>query len=145
MKKSIIRMASILALAFLAAPLMVRAQQGVRVDVPFAFTADKVTLPAGEYVVKGSAVDRGTLLIQRVDTAASIFVPSYSAEKSAPQSECKLIFHRYGQRYFLWQVWSAGSAIGRELPKSAKEKEEALTARHEAPEEVTIVARLSPR
>lgn len=145
MKKTFIRMASTLALAFLAAPLVVRAQQGVRAEVPFAFTVGKTTLPAGEYAVKGAPVGNGALLIQSVEAGTSIYVPAFAAEKSAPQTECKLIFHRYGGRYFLWQVWSAGTAIGRELPKSAKEKEEALTSRREAMEEVTIVARLNPR
>lgn len=144
MKKSLIRMASIAALVFLTAPIMVRAQEGVHVDVPFAFTAGKVTLPAGEYVVKIAAVDRSSLLIQRINTNASIYVPSFSAEKSGLPSECKLVFHRYGERYFLWQVWNAGSAIGRELPKSDQEKEQ-LMARQNAPQEVTIAARLTPR
>jgi hypothetical protein len=36
-----------------------------------------------------------------------------------------LIFHRYGDSYFLAQVWSMG--WGRELPKSKAEKEFALS------------------
>ena len=65
---------------------------------------------------------------------------------NGPQDKTKLIFHRYGNRYFLAQIWSAGSSRGRELPKSAKEREQALTAHSQKPEQVTIVASLfSPK
>jgi hypothetical protein len=71
-------------------------------------------------------------------------VMTFAASANAPQAKSKLVFHRYDNRYFLTQVWTAGSARGRELPKSAKEKEQALAAHNEAPEQVTIVARLTP-
>jgi len=145
MKKTFIRMAGIVALAFLAAPLMVRAQQPMQADIPFAFTAGKAMLPAGEYVVKELGTGIGVLQIQSKDGNGALYAASFSTRRSEAQSECKLIFHRYGNRYFLWQVWSGGSPSGRELPKSAKEKEQALAARHEAQDQVTIVARLTPR
>src|SRR6266566_4315139 len=69
-------------------------------------------------------------------------VMTHAASINAPQAKSKLVFHRYGNRYFLTQVWSAGSSLGRELPKSAKEKEQALAAHNHASDQVTIVARL---
>ena len=69
-----------------------------------------------------------------------------AASVNAPPAKSKLIFHRHGNPYFLIQVWSAGSSQGCEPPKSAKEKEQALAARNETPDQVTIVARLiSPK
>jgi len=53
-----------------------------------------------------------------------------------------VVLHRYGQRYFLAQVWTAGNSRGIELPESVKEKEQALAAHNQRPEEITIVARL---
>ena len=35
----------------------------------------------------------------------------------------KLVFHRYGDRYFLAQIWVAGNNSGSELPKSPREVE----------------------
>jgi hypothetical protein len=35
----------------------------------------------------------------------------------------KLVFHRYGDQYFLYQVWPAGATTGRQLPKSRGERE----------------------
>jgi hypothetical protein len=42
------------------------------------------------------------------------------AKRSA---ETKLIFHRYGDRYFLYRIWVAGEDRGRELPQTRLEKE----------------------
>ena len=32
-------------------------------------------------------------------------------------------FHRYGDQYFLAQIWTAGNDMGNELPKSGRETE----------------------
>lgn len=142
MKKAFFRIAIMLALAFMAASQAVRAQQPLLVNIPFEFTAGTMVLPAGEYRVQKAADYSSTLLIQRTDRSAAILTQSFATASSAPQTQSKLIFHRYGNRYFLSQVWIAGSERGRELPKSDKEKEQAMAARNEAPDQVTIVARL---
>ena len=144
MKNAICRIAGVLALGLLAATQTVRAQSPVLVNIPFEFTVGKMTLPAGEYrVVKEFASP--ALLIQRTDRSASTYVTSMAVASGQPQAQTKLVFHRYGDAYFLAQVWRAGESQGRGLPKSAKEKEQAM-ARNEAPDQVTIVARLiSPK
>jgi hypothetical protein len=144
MKKAFFRIISILALAFVAATSIVRAQEPLLVNIPFAFTAGKMTLPAGEYRVEKLAQDSVMLLIQRTDHSAANIVPSFAAGANARQAQSKVVFHRYGNRYFLSQVWVAGCSRGRELPASAKEKEQALAAHHETPDQVTIIARLIP-
>jgi hypothetical protein len=112
------------------------------VNVPFDFTAGNTTLPAGEYSILKSTIDTSVLTIQRTDQTASIMIPTMAAVSSQPQSESRLIFHRYGDRYFLSQVWTAGTPRGRELSKSASEKEVATIARNES--QVTLVAKFSP-
>ena len=144
MKKAIFRFGLMLALAFLALAQYVRAQEPLLANIPFAFAAGNATLPAGEYRVQKAAVGSPMLLIQRTDHRAAAFVPSFGASTNAPQARSKLVFHRYGNRYFLSEVWVAGYAQGRELPKSAKEKEQALAARNHTSDQVTIIARLTP-
>ena len=56
------------------------------------------------------------------------------------QAESKLIFNRYGNKYFLSQIWTAGSKSGRELPKSQRETE---LAGKQAKREVAVLARRS--
>jgi hypothetical protein len=134
-----------LALAFLAAHA-VQAQEPVLANIPFAFTAGKMALPAGECRVQESAQGSFMLLIQRTDRTAATFVISNAVEVNRPQAHCKLIFHRYGNRYYLSQIWVKGHSRGRKLAPSKEKEQQGLLARNEAPDQVTIVARLiSPK
>lgn len=146
MKKVLCRVTGILALAFLAAHA-VEAQEPLLVNIPFAFTAGRMALPAGEYRVENTGAASRFLLIQRTDRSAATYVMSNAVEVNKPQARSKLIFHRHGNRYFLSQIWVEGHSRGRELAPSTKEKEQqGLLARNEAPDQVTIVARLiSPK
>jgi hypothetical protein len=144
MKKTFLRITGMLGLAFLAATQTVRAQEPVLVNIPFEFTAGRMALPAGEYRIQKPAVHSTMLLIQRTDQSAAAIVPSIAAQENAPQTQSKLVFHRYGNRYFLSKVWIAGYSQGRELPQSNNEKEQALAASNETRDQVTIVARLIP-
>jgi hypothetical protein len=86
------------------------------------------------------------LLIQRTDGRESMFVPANAAEAHPPKTQSKLVFHRYGDQYFLSEIWVAGYSQGRQLRESAKEKEQAVAARNATRDRVTIVARLlSPK
>jgi hypothetical protein len=146
MKKQIFRMTGFLVLAIMAAAQVTRAQQAIIVNVPFEFTAGDTKLPAGEYTVGKPSSDSPVLLIARTDRSEAILVPSNAAQANEAPSDSKLVFHKYGDRYFLAQVWTAGSAHGRELMKSSAEKEMALSTRNEKPEQVTLVASLiSPK
>jgi hypothetical protein len=48
-------------------------------------------------------------------------LPNYA---SSPSENSRLIFHRYGDEYFLAQVWTAGRDVGRNpiLSKRASER-----------------------
>jgi hypothetical protein len=52
-----------------------------------------------------------------------------AVQTSIEPSQGKLVFHRYGDEYFLSQIWQAGVNAGRELPKSRREIEVAANAR----------------
>ncbi|HEX6729320.1 MAG TPA: hypothetical protein VF074_04885, partial [Pyrinomonadaceae bacterium] len=41
---------------------------------------------------------------------------------SSPAKESKLIFRRYGNRYFLAEIWTSGESHARQLRKSKEEK-----------------------
>ncbi len=53
--------------------------------------------------------------------------------------QSKLVFHRYGDRYFLAQLWVAGSDSGRELAQSPREME---VARNYTVQDVVLFAAL---
>jgi hypothetical protein len=118
-------------------------QKGLVANIPFAFTAESKTLPAGEYRVQKAAYHSPALLIQRTDGSAATLVTSFAPMK-ASQAQSKLVFDRDGEGYVLSQVCILGSAHGRKLPKSTEEKDPALAKQSEKPEQVVIVARLIP-
>jgi len=106
--------------------------------------AGNVTLPAGEYRVQKLDRNSAVVLIRCSDATASAMVVTHAAQAKELQTESKLIFNQYGNRYFLSQVWTAGSIRGRQLLKSPQEKEISQVARIETKSEFTLVARLVP-
>jgi hypothetical protein len=53
---------------------------------------------------------------------------SQPVQSNGLSGSTKLVFHRYGDRYFLYQIWVAGEDRGRELPTTRVEKELASNA-----------------
>ena len=143
MKTRALVMAGMMALTAMATTRVAQAQQEVAVNIPFDFVAGNTQLPAGEYTVKVSVPTHALILISRKDATMSAFINTNAAVSSAPQTESKLIFNRYGDRYFLSQVWQQGYTQGRQLLKSSREKEVALTANIQTQGQVVLVAGLA--
>jgi len=98
----------------------------IRVDIPFDFTAGHRVFPAGKYTIRPTGVNtNGVIWITSEDGKASGMLLTNSAESVQPKNETALIFHRYGDKYFLFQVWAVGDTIGLEIPKSPVERETA--------------------
>jgi len=144
MKKRLFVIAALLMFASIAATQVVRANEPMLVNIPFAFVAGNATLPAGEYRVEKLDGNSAVVLIRCSDASAAAVVLSNTAQAKETPTQSKLIFKRYDNRYFLSQVWRAGSIRGRELLKSRAEKEIAQSARFETKGEVTLLASLSP-
>ncbi len=103
------------------------AYQPVKANIPFDFMAGNRSLPAGEYKV-AMASDIGVLSLIGGPTDKAL-VGSNAIEANAPSGKTKLIFHRYGDRYFLCQIWIEGESRGREVPQTRLEKELASNLR----------------
>lgn len=56
----------------------------------------------------------------------SQMVMANSCASAKPSDTSKLVFHRYGDRSFLSQIWTAGYSSGAELPQSRREAEVAM-------------------
>jgi hypothetical protein len=142
MKTRALVMAGIMALTAMATTRVAQAQEALVVNVPFDFIAGNQNLPAGEYSVKVSQTDARIVLIERRDATAAMFIGTNTVVANTIQSESKLVFNRYGDRYFLSQVWNEGNSLGRQLMKTSREKEIAQTAKNETQGQVTLVAEL---
>jgi hypothetical protein len=55
--------------------------------------------------------------IRTTDNKAKSLVLARRCESLKTSEKTKLVFHRYGDRYFLAQIWMAGSNSGHEIPK----------------------------
>jgi hypothetical protein len=144
MKKRILVTATLFLFSIIVAAQVAQADEPMLVNIPFAFVAGNATLPAGEYRVQKMDGNSAVVLIRCSDASTAAMVLSNATQAKETQTQSKLVFKRYDQRYFLSQVWTAGSIRGRELLKSRAEKEITQSARFETKDEVTLVARLFP-
>ncbi len=112
---------------FAAASLGAQVAQQIKVDVPFGFHVGPSILPAGQYTVCADA-GSGLVQIRSADSKSAAMILSHSVRSRATLDTGKMIFHRYGDEYFLSQVWKPGSDLGRELPVSRREMEVAANA-----------------
>jgi hypothetical protein len=112
-------------LSLAATSLTAQSKPLMTVNVPFNFAAGAKTLPAGEYRVRAMA--RNVVAIQTADYKTTVMLVSHSTENTNMDGLGGLTFNRYGDRYFLSQIWM-GSNRGEELPKSRAEKEQIAAA-----------------
>jgi len=92
-------------------------------DIPFAFTVANHTLPAGHYTV--TRMSETTLQISNPHNQGTV-VLTHAVEGKAPESKGTMVFHRYGESYFLSEVWVAAGGIGRKVFPSRAEEELAV-------------------
>jgi hypothetical protein len=92
------------------------------VTIPFNFYVAGKTLPAGQYHVGRSTEDSAGLVLQGTDGRTGVFVLTRGIQTSEVQQQSKLVFRRYGDQYFLGEVWISAMSNGRELPNSRKER-----------------------
>lgn len=97
----------------------------IRANIPFDFNISEKKLPAGEYSV-GRAINHSDDLLVSIsdrEGRSKAIRLSNAVVRSRPNGKALLVFHRYGDQYFLFQVWPAGATVGREFQKSKSERE----------------------
>jgi hypothetical protein len=101
------------------------------VNIPFDFTVVDKKLPAGEYSVGRAQTFAGdvVLSVDGVNHDAHVLSLTSSAQSLDPKPAAILIFHRYGDQYFLYEVWPKGATSGRAIAKSRAEREVEQKAR----------------
>jgi hypothetical protein len=117
MKRTMLKLTAALALAvtFGIATANAQTNSNLRADVPFKFNVGTSALPAGDCgVVIAGQVAR----IACADDQAGIV--GQESRKDA-SGTAKLVFHKYGDQYFLAEVWTASKGLI--LAESAAEKE----------------------
>lgn len=95
-----------------------QAPSKVEVNIPFEFSAGKTTLKAGVYTVKRMS---GNLVrLKNVENESSVILnaPVNLSSTDTAATE-RLVFNKYGDEYFLAQIWLSADS-GRELLKKKK-------------------------
>ena len=143
MKRQAVSLISLLSLLLVAGSAFAQ-NIHVRGDIPFNFVVGNKTYSAGTYEVGSIDIRNSrTLLLRASDGNASAMINSNAAEGLKPADQTKLVFNRYGNQYFLSQVWVNGATLGHQLPKSSREKEVARDmARNLTQERVEVLASL---
>jgi hypothetical protein len=114
----------------------------IAVNVPFDFAVLDKHLSAGTYTF-ASDTPQSPIFIWGGQGGTGIFVLAFSAQASKIQDDTKLVFHRYGDQYFLSRIWYLGTDQGRELRVSKVEQEVARNM--PKPEETTLLVAGSKR
>src|SRR6266487_1849608 len=131
MKKLAFETFTILSVLLILSAISVRAQsERTKVtNIPFSFIVGEKTLPAGEYTVEPNRRDYGNIwLVQSRDGRTSALFITMSVQASETQEKTKLVFHKYGDQYFLSQIWTSGNNTGRERLMPRLERELAKNA-----------------
>jgi len=143
MTKKAFAIASVMVLSVAIVVVSARAQASspLLANIPFEFVVGDKTLPAGEYRIERMlSGNPKVLLIRSTDGRAHRTVMTMEVLANDWQAESKLIFNRYGNHYFLTQIWTQGDNSGRELFKSQRETE---LAGKEVKREVAVLAHRS--
>ena len=89
-------------------------------NIPFDFVVGSEELQAGEYRVEAASSTGMAMKISGEHKGVYRLSSTITASRRADKG--KLVFHRYGNRYFLAEIWTPGESVGRELLKSKDEK-----------------------
>ncbi len=126
-------------LVALAAPSLATAAFSfrIRAEIPFDFMVGSKRLPKGEYLIEQTG-DNGAVTIRHAKKGKSVIFTVVRG-KMTDKPKSKLVFHRYGEQYFLARIWDGSSDTVLKLDKSGAEKKAAkLAKKEENPDEVPV-------
>ncbi len=113
-----------------------------KVTIPFDFQTGKQSLPAGTYRVERESA---SIILLQGPGNASGFVLMHAASRSKAPDHGMLSFDRTGGKYYLRQIWTAGSPNGLECPKSHAEKTALVATNNEAASTVELAFNSEPQ
>jgi hypothetical protein len=137
----VLRSISVLFALLLAVSAAHAQTPALQAAIPFNFVVGNRVLPAGHYTLGSKWLNAPNLISMRdLDENLTTVTGSNSCYVSRAPKATKLVFHRIGNEYFLYQIWIEGETTGREFPKSKLEVQMANNAPQT--EEVIVAALL---
>ena len=134
MKNVVVKMGLLAVMMIIAASVSANAQTlqyRLTANIPFDFSAAGEKLPAGKYWIKRAQTSDGDMVVQisSVDGQSNITRLTIPVSAKQPVKNGMLVFNRYGNEYFLSEIWPAGGVTGRGLHKSRAERDLARKAK----------------
>ena len=90
-------------------------------NVPFSFEAAGTNHEPGRYSITRPQ-PTPIVLLRNVAESNSLMLGMASNTETGTGGPARLVFHRYGNKYFLAEIWSA-DRFGKKLPISSSERE----------------------
>lgn len=92
-------------------------------DIPFAFHVGERSFPAGKYTVRctNPSSDRKVLQLGSKDGNSTVLIPT-NGVIGQTNEDARLVFNRYGERYYFAQAWLAADNTGMQALKSRSER-----------------------
>jgi hypothetical protein len=96
----------------------------IKANIPFDFTVANKKFVAGQYSLVRTNQTSGDLVlsISNNDDHSRVLPITIPLDRRIAREKSMLVFHRYGDEYFLAQVWPGGESTGRAFIKSRAER-----------------------
>jgi hypothetical protein len=75
-------------------------------SIPFGFYVKDKKMPSGDYKFLESDSFRGVLWVERTANPEAAVTFVYTEIPNEPIKQAKLVFHKYGEQYFLAEIWN---------------------------------------
>jgi hypothetical protein len=122
--KAMTMLMMVVALALVSAVASAYGQSNSTVvaDIPFEFVIGDKEMAAGHYNLSKATAGGEAVRVREEATGQSAIRLTMGLTTSRPAEKGKLIFLRYGNRYFLAEIWRSGESNVRQLLKSKEQK-----------------------
>ena len=124
MKKDNVRMIVTLTLfvAVVASSVIAQGRPQFRADIPVNFHVAGQTKPSGKYTLDRPTSTNGMVLVRSLNGGKAVYAISNGKQAKSTPENTKLVFRRYGDQYFLAQIWAKGDQAGILFPVTKEEK-----------------------
>lgn len=118
--KKLTAIALFVAAGFVTAGSALAQDHKVKATIPFKFTVNGRTLPAGTYTISNEANSPRMLTI--ADREEGVAIMAITIPDAGYSADNKLVFHRYGNQYFLSGVRTTAGVMSCHLAPSKQEQ-----------------------
>lgn len=108
MRKIMSSVLLVLTVALLVVTAQAQSRPMLKGEVPFNFIVGDRSVPAGQYTIR--AMDNRIQAWYDQEGRGLFVIPTQPTGETDDSNPTKLVFHRYGDIYFLAEVWNEGNS-----------------------------------